>query len=101
MVPHTPSRAHKKMAYLKNLCFVVFNHPVLIIPVQSMGFADDCVILCRDKDVEIIRENLQEAITCIQNWANETAFTFSTTKTKCFHFNGRTPLQSVNPLLTL
>lgn len=73
----------------------------ILYPIQTLCFADDFVMFCRDRDVIYLGDVLQEAITNLEEWCNRSGFTFSNTKTKCMHFKHRAPQQSMNPPLTL
>lgn len=73
-------------------------------PVQSMCFADDLVIFCRDRDINFIQETLQEAIKNLEIRSNQSGFIFSTEKTKCMHYiqhKHRAPQHAINPPLAL
>lgn len=67
--------------------------------VKYLLYADDFIIFSRGKDVTNITNQLQSTLNNLQQWSEETGFTFSTDKTKVIHFSKRRNNPNINLIL--
>lgn len=56
-------------------------------PVQIIMYADDVLIYCRGRNIDTIRQQIQETIYEMENWSESNGLLFSVTKTKSMLFS--------------
>lgn len=76
----------------------IANH--IKLPVKASLFADDLLIYCTSKNIQNIKTNLQNTISELEKWCDNTGFQFSSSKTKALHFN-RKQYSNYNPKLKI
>lgn len=65
-------------------------------PIKARLYADDLVIFCRGKNLDIIHNHIQSAITQIEEWSCRSGLRFNISKTKALIFTKNKQIQPKN-----